>query len=144
MKWQFAAWIFHPPFPRGWDFFPPFISFEYFPFPQCGWSLTQSLNIKKGSFSCFLQSVRFWRAHLICFPWANPCFSHSGTLRCSPLRSHFQVVMRHCRRYCGENGGERSEEKVQTETEPSSITRLVLYPSLEGDACSGRQTTLSS
>lgn len=41
-------------------FILPFEEGGIFDFPPlCGWSSTQGINVKRGSFSCFLQSVRF-------------------------------------------------------------------------------------
>lgn len=54
--------------------------------PLCGWSLTRGINVKR-VFYLFLTKREVWHAHLICFHWANPCFSHSGTLLCSLLKS---------------------------------------------------------
>ena len=70
MRWQFTGWNIHS------------LSFEEggildFP-PLCGWSLTRSINVKR-VFYLFLTKREVWHAHLICFHWANPCFSHSGT-----------------------------------------------------------------
>lgn len=73
-----------------------------FSFPLRGWSLTRSINVKKRVFYLFLTKREVWHTHLICFPWANPCFSHSGTRPLLPFKIHFQVVICHCRRYWGE------------------------------------------
>lgn len=92
-----------------------FVEGGIFDFPLlCGWSLTRSINVKR-VFFLFLTKREVWHAHLICLHWANPCFSHSGTLT-TPFKIHFQVVICHCRRYWGEKtkcngGGEESADR---------------------------------